>query len=123
MSNKPWPPRFWIYYFKDLLTGEFDIDAKIYRKFDGDKQYLSLEEHTHLLAEAVANAEREAKAYKESLLCILKVIDQIEEQYFGFEEKSHLEEMVIGIRHHIYGTWIEVDELRKGATPENGGKE
>lgn len=99
-SKQPWPPR--VQVLSTSLEGHHRvIDAfKFTEKGKDTTEYLSTEEHTHLLAEAV----REAKA--QAIECLRGNL----EERFTDEEIEALKQ------------FVTQSELRKGATPENGGE-
>lgn len=99
-APSPWPPRV---NFVMINTAEgYELDYIFPRQENCGHPvglYLSKQEHTHLLAEAV----REAKA-------------QV------WEEAAHASLSIVDMEYYDYCRQ-KASELRKGATPENGGKD
>lgn len=112
----PWPPRVWVALQGKKGTGKGGrIEIARYPAYsedvlyseEGTEPYISFAEHTHLLAEA----EREAK--KDFGLQLAKRFLNILNSY-GYGGTGPYKELL---------KEIKASELRKGATPENGGKD
>jgi hypothetical protein len=106
-APSPWPPRVWLEKYEPIKVGlpvayQYWPALDRQTKYTDGVEYLSVSEHTHLLAEAV----REAKAQ-------------------AFEEAANMAKSLSvtlvddGV---VRDLRKKASELRKGATPENGGK-
>lgn len=92
-----------------------------YPRSQDTKRAILLSKHTHLLAEAVAKAEREAK---------YGFIKSVLEEAERLSDKYQPEPAVMAAFFEVAGPIVDgvlaakkASELRKGATPENGGKD
>lgn len=118
-APSPWPPRFVIGSGFTAAGETFPIilGGGLLAWPYGDTGYLSLEEHTHLLAKAV----REAKAEKEAVeIEYAASRKRLQRKISWLRQMLKMESDKDGEIEDLKAT---ISELRKGATPENGGKE
>lgn len=107
MPEAKWPPRVWIEKYEPIKVGlpvtyQYWPALDRQTKYTDGVEYLSVSEHTHLLAEAVREAK--AAAYEESANMVNRALTH-----------SMEDQAIARLRQ-------KAAELRKGAAPENGEK-